>query len=217
MKNVKHFIFMVMIAVAMVACKNDNKTVETSDTDVEVTANVDGNEVQISDESYIWYEGKKVVGADRHNGKVQFEVGNFVVNNGKLVGGEFVIDMESISNDDIEKDEAKENFLKHIKSDDFFSVETYPTAKFTILEVSDEADADGMHTVDGTLTIKGNAKNISFPAKVTTNGDEVSLQADFTIDRTDFDVNYGSPTKFTDIAKDKAIANKIDLKVMATS
>lgn len=215
MNKLKNVFFIAMIAVAMIACKSDKETVDTTTT-TQTETTTEGMDIAISDASYVWYQGSKVIGGGKHNGKIQFKEGNFVVNNSQVVGGEFIIDMNSITNADIQKEEMEAKFLGHIKSDDFFSVETYPTAKFKILEVS-EANAEGVHTVDGTLTIKGTAKNITFPATFTVDGENVTMNAEFTIDRTDFNVNYGSPTKFTDLAKDKAIANKVELKVMATS
>jgi len=54
---------------------------------------------------------------------------------GKLIGGEFTADMTSINVTDLEGD-SKEKLTGHLRSDDFFGVETHKTAKFVITTVA---------------------------------------------------------------------------------
>lgn len=93
---------------------------------------------------------------------------------------------------DIDTTSLKTNIDKlttHLKSADFFNVNEYPTAKFVSTKI--EAGAGGEAKVTGKLTLLGETKEISFPAKVAISGSDLSLKADFTIDRTQFGMTYG--------------------------
>ena len=80
-----------------------------------------------------------------------------MVNGGKIVGGTFVIDMNSITCTDIKDDQYNAKLVGHLKSDDFFGVEKFPTATFEITGASPIADAAAgqpNYNVEGNLTIK---------------------------------------------------------------
>ena len=55
-----------------------------------------------------------------HDGGIQFKDGYFIKTGAKITGGEFVIDMNSISNYDIDKQEGKDSLVDHLKDPDFF-------------------------------------------------------------------------------------------------
>ena len=210
----KHLLLTALVAFAMIACQTENKeSAEVTDADTtnteQVAASAEGTEVPVSPDSHVWYKGSKVV-TGSHNGTVPISDGHFLVNEGELTGGEFTINIAELGNNDIEKADSKEKFIGHMKSEDFFNTAEYPTAKFVITDVADE-------NITGNLTIKETTKEITFPADVSVDGDNVTMTADFTINRTDFDVNYGSPTKFADLARDKAIKDQVELKVEAKS
>jgi polyisoprenoid-binding protein YceI len=93
-----------------------------------------------------------------------------------------------------------EKLTDHLKSADFFNVNEHPTAKFESTKI--ETGADGQSTITGNLTLLGVTKEISFPAKVVVQDGKLSLQADFTIDRSEFGMTYGEgkvdyPVKMT--------------------
>jgi len=94
---------------------------------------------------------------------------------------EVVIETESLWSDD-----AK--LTGHLKSPDFFDVKTNPTAKFVSTKV--EATKTG-HVIHGDLTINGKTKAIHFPAAIVVADGKIAIQADFTIDRTEFGMTYG--------------------------
>ena len=76
----------------------------------------------------------------------------------------------------------------HLKSADFFNVNEYPTAKFASTSIEDAGD--GTVNITGDLTLLGETKSITFPATVSTaNG--LKLDVAFTIDRTEFGMDYG--------------------------
>ena len=92
----------------------------------------------------------------------------------------------------------------HLKSDDFFGVSNHPTAKLVFNEV--EASGKNAYNVIGDLTIKGKTNPVNFTMSIYGNKATASLK----IDRTKYDVKYGS-TSFFDNLKDKAIYDEFDL------
>lgn len=158
-----------------------------------------------------WKATKKVTGG--HNGTLIVS-GSFDVADGSINGGNFDVDMNSIVVEDLKdspEDQAK--LVGHLKSADFFDVQNNPTAQFVILNVTPSTDGKGTHVISGSLTIKGNMNDVSFPANVKVNEDgSVSISAEFEIDRTKWDVKYGSGTSFPDMVADKVINDGIQLK-----
>lgn len=156
-----------------------------------------------TDKSEITWKGEKVTGS--HYGKVNVKSGKLDIQNDKLVGGKVVVDMTSITNDDLEG-EWNTKLVGHLKSDDFFGVETYPTATFTIQRAVEAAN--GEYTVTGDLTIKGKTNPIKFKAYLK---DGVAT-ANITVDRSKYDVRYGSGSFFDNLG-DKTIYDNFDLEV----
>ena len=97
-----------------------------------------------------------------------------------------MIDMNTISSEDVEKESDKAKLVGHLKSDDFFSVEKYPEAKLVIKKMN----ASGKTT--GDLTIRGITKEVEFQTKIEQATDsKLVATADIKVDRTDFKVMYG--------------------------
>ncbi|MDO5607092.1 MAG: YceI family protein [Capnocytophaga sp.] len=206
--------------IAFVGCKNTNKAEQAVDTVVEeVTETVKGllpnSYTVVPTESVVEWVGTKPAG--KHNGTVTVQEGGFAVDNGTVTGGDFTLDMNTITVLDLEGDE-KAGLEGHLKGtgkedavDHFFNVTKFPTATFVLKSF------DGTN-VHGDLTVKGVTKHISFPATVTVSDDEVSLVSQpFTINRVDYGINYGSKSIFDDL-KDKFINDDVELvvKVKAT-
>ena len=168
----------------------------------------DGNHQINSQESKVEWLGKKVTG--QHVGRVDIKNGELVIKNGQLEGGQFVIDMTSITSTDLEG-EYLQKLNGHLKSDDFFGVETFPEAKFVITEVSAKG-SKGKFLVTGNMTIKKTTQPISFDAQLVNNGDKIVAVADIVIDRSVFDVRYGSGSFFDNLG-DKTIYDDFTLSV----
>lgn len=166
--------------------------------------------------SEVKWTGSKVIGSS-HNGAVKIKSGTVQMDGKKLTGGEFVIDMNSIANSDLTdaKDNAK--LVGHLKSDDFFGVKNHPTATFKITAAKESKKKGQTHDVTGDLTIKGITKSVTVPATVTTEKDMATATATFNVDRTMFDVRFGSKNFFENLAGDRVINNdiKFDVKVVA--
>jgi len=166
-----------------------------------VTYNVDLQQSEIT------WKGAKIGGA--HEGTIQLRDGNLLLEEGKLVGGNFTIDMSTITNSDLEG-EYKGKLEGHLKSDDFFGVETYPTATLTITKV--EPQGGNTYQITGDLTIKNKTNQIQFPATVNAQGNRVTADASITVDRSEYDVRYGSDSFFDNLG-DKVIYDDFDLQV----
>lgn len=149
---------------------------------------------------------KKVTG--QHNGTVTISNGSLSIANDKITGGKFEIDMNSIVNSDLQG-EWNTKLVGHLKSDDFFIVAKNPTAKLDITKVETK---DNNTIVNGKLTIKGITQDISFPASVSKKGNVVVAIATIRIDRTKYDIKYGSKS-FIEGIGDKAIDDEFELQV----
>lgn len=163
--------------------------------------------------SQIAWVGKKVTG--QHNGTVNIKEGALEMEDGQVTGGSFVIDMTSIDVLDLEGD-YKGKLMGHLRSDDFFSVEENPTAKFTITSIDKSEATDATHFVAGDLTIKGITNKITFPATVTIENGKANAKASFPLDRTKWNVRYGSGSYFDGLG-DKMIYDDFELTVNLSS
>ncbi|MCB0583841.1 MAG: YceI family protein [Phaeodactylibacter sp.] len=174
-------------------------------------SNVEPREVSI-EESTITWNAYKVTGS--HNGNIQLKSGKLDFDGDKLVGGSFEIDMASITCNDLEG-EWNQKLVGHLKSDDFFGVEKHPTAGFVITQVVSRG-TPGDYKIVGDLTIKGITKEIKFYAKVTEENGQKVATADIKVDRSDFNVRYGSGSFFDNLG-DKTIYDEFDLQVKLVS
>jgi len=159
-------------------------------------------EVNVKESNVTW-TGKKVTGS--HTGTIQLKSGHFKVEDEKLIGGEFVMDMASLENNDL-TGEYKGKLEGHLKSEDFFGVEKYPTAKLIITSLAKKGD--GTYGVVANLTIKNETHPVTFDL----DWKENSASAKLSIDRSKFDVRYGSGSFFDDLG-DKTIYDNFDLEV----
>jgi polyisoprenoid-binding protein YceI len=162
----------------------------------------------------VQWTGYKVTG--QHNGVVGIKSGSLTYNEkGFFSGGSFDIDMTSIKCLDLQGEMAGK-LEGHLKSDDFFGTAKFPTAKFVITKVAPRGKP-GEYKITGNLTIKETTKEVKFDALLTeAEGGKVVATGDIKIDRTDFDVKYGSGSFFDGLG-DKTIYDEFDLKVKLTA
>lgn len=153
--------------------------------------------------STITWSGYKPTGS--HTGTIMLQSGTIAMQDEHIIGGSFIADMSSIKDAD-----GSAKLEGHLKSADFFEIETYPTAIFNITEVEME---DGNAIITGNMTIKGITKEISFEAEISETEEAVTLMSSvFQINRADFNVKYKSKTFFNDL-KDKFVNDEFDLQV----
>ncbi|MBB4079127.1 polyisoprenoid-binding protein YceI [Lewinella aquimaris] len=198
----------------LTACGPSGTEVESSDAVAEnATAQATASYTVDPQASTVIWNGTKLIGGG-HTGIVPIASGNLETDNGKLVGGEFTLDLAGLENTDLDGD-GKGKLEGHLKSADFFDVEQHPTAKFTITGVTPAENAGDDHNYDitGNLTMKGNSRSITIPASVTMEEDRiVSTTPDFVIDRTEWGIVYNAGST-VGIVKDKVINDEIGLKL----
>lgn len=117
--------------------------------------------VGIKSSSIYWETSKK---AGYHMGAVTLKSGELIVVNGRPQSGSFVVDMDSITNADIEDTSERHNLINELKSDKFFSVQKYPIARFDITRISEVGGAD--YVIEGDLSLKDQTQSASMPAKI---------------------------------------------------
>jgi polyisoprenoid-binding protein YceI len=196
------------------APKGDNAVI----TDEQKTAEAVGqNYVVDSADSRIRFIGYGV--GKNHPGKFKVTLGTVAVKENKVTGGEFTIDIRSL---EVEEKGAmfQEKLKPHLLSGDFFDAEKFGTAKFEITgctpytpDGKDTSIVDGANfNISGNLTIKGETKNITFPAKVDLDGRTLKGKADFDIDRTQWKMNYGNDKTLGDKFISEKVNIELDLK-----
>ena len=166
------------------------------------TAEGDKKEIKSENSKVVW-KGYKVTGS--HEGIISIKSGHLNFDKDILIGGSFEIDMSTITVTDLEG-EYKGKLEGHLKSDDFFGVEKFPSATLYFTKI--KSVGKNSYEVTGNITIKGKTETVSFNVSVYGSKANVSLK----IDRTKFDVRYGS-TSFFDGLKDKAIYDEFVLVV----
>ena len=159
--------------------------------------------VKVSESTVTW-KGYKVTG--EHNGSINLKSGFLEMKGKKLIGGEFVVDMTSLTCNDLEAGQGKEKLEGHLKSADFFGVDANPNSKLVFTSV--KAMNENSYTATGDLTIKG----ITKPVTVVVSMFENKATATIKVDRTKYDIKYGSGSFFDDLG-DKAIYDEFDLVV----
>ena len=200
----KLFTFLILIVLA--SCNtNPNQSSNQQAQGVATADNIYNIE---NTQSQITWTGREV-STSSHYGTLDFVSGNFEISNGAIVNGEFIVDMTSINNQDMEGD-SKARLEGHLKSDDFFSVESYPTAAISIN--SSELISDGKWNVSADLSIKGFTHPVNFEMISSEDG----WSANLVFDRSKYDVRFRSGSFFENLG-DKLIYDDIELSINLTT
>lgn len=161
--------------------------------------------------STLEWSAEKMGGA--HNGTIQLSSGEIRNDHGNM-SGTFVVDMNTIVDKDMKDDTYRAKLEGHLKSADFFDVAKYPTSTFVVTSITPikEPKELGMtHTVKGNLTIKDKTNEIIFDAVVKSEPGKIACVGTAVVDRSKFDVKYGSKSFFPEIG-DKIIYDDFKLK-----
>jgi polyisoprenoid-binding protein YceI len=134
-----------------------------------------------------------------HPGIFKIAYGTVAVTNNVITGGKFTIDIRSMILE--QKGEMFDKKLRpHLMSGDFLDADKFDKASFEITTVN-PYENDGKDTsiveganfmVSGNLTIKDVTKNVSFPAHIDLDNNTLKAKADFDIDRTQWQINFGN-------------------------
>ncbi len=167
-----------------------------------ITISAQTKKINVAKSSVNWI-GKKVTG--EHKGSLKFKDGALVFTNKKIVGGTFVVDMTTLSNDD-QSGKDKEKLEGHLKSSDFFDTEGFKTSKLVIKSIFEKSK--NLYKIIADLTIKGKTNPVIFDLLLKGK----SATGDLTIDRTKYGIQYGSGSFFDDLG-DRTIYDEFELKV----
>lgn len=173
------------------------------DTQAVKTAPPDGTFQVDTEQSVVRWTGRNLF--NHHHGTLKLAGGEIKVVNGALVVARFTLDMNSIANEDLTDPDYNALLIRHLKDDDFFAVERFPTAEFVCSKAEpQETCTPGTpnFTLHGALTLRGVTRDLSFPA-VIASADSAHLtgQAEIDLDRTQFGANYGSGRLFAFLGK----------------
>ena len=196
-----------LLVAAPVTAADGGKTTKTTPAKAAATMKVDPQASKIE-----WF-ATKVTG--KHNGTVGLQGGTVEVTGDRLTGGSFVIDMKTIKVLDLQDAGYNAKLVGHLNSEDFFGVEKNPTSTFKITSVAPIKGAEAgkaNYNVTGDLTIKGHTNSVTFPATVTVTTSQLTATGSLTVDRSKYDVRYGSNSFFDNLG-DKAISNDMVFNV----
>ena len=145
-------------------------------------------------ESSIRWIGRNLLG--RHEGLIRLKSGSLRLESGKLAGGEFTIDMQTITCLDLAGNPLHDVLIRHLRDHDFFDTVLYPEATFVVTRATHLAAATPGSpnlTITGSLTLKGVSHTLEFTAcaGITADG-KLAAQATLAFDRTLWNVLYGS-------------------------
>ena len=204
-----------LICVIFIGCgKQESQHQQIQHASLEVTTTT------LQDADTLWVDklgsdvqwiGRKVTG--EHSGHIEVAGGFIVHADGKLTSGEILMNMQSITVDDIEDPKWNQKLVDHLKNDDFFNSEKYPTAKFVFTKFKGKgADTH----VSGNITIRDKTVPTNLVINVVVDADSSYSTGTINIDRSLFGVKYGSGTFFEGLG-DKMIMDEFTLnfKVIA--
>ncbi len=200
---------LISASVFIISCGKDKPVTSENN---EVLTTTDG-QVYVVDtlNSKAEWKGFKVVKSDNtsHIGNLKFESGEVTVKDNQLESGQFVIDMNSITNEDLKDSESNGKLLGHLKSADFFDTSKFPTASYEITKVTEATAGSDYNTIlDGNLTLKGITKPFSFNANVkVANGDLTIATEPKDINRDEFGIKFQMP------AAEGLIKNEINIQI----
>jgi len=157
-----------------------------------------GDRYVFAEGSTVSWVGSKITGS--HDGGFRDFDGEIVLVDGDPSASQVsvVIDTASIWSD-------TERLTEHLKSADFFGVESYPTATFTSTSI---AAAEEGYSVTGNLDMHGVSKSITFPATILVEEGRIAVRAEFFIKRYDWGIVY--PGKPDDLIRDEVVI-RLDL------
>lgn len=163
-----------------------------------------GRYVVVPEESVVRWAGKKpLIEGYINSGTLALEGGEIVVGDDEA-SGSFTIDMETLQVSETRAKPGQESTLaSHLKGERWFDIETYPTATFSITEVSTRPDSGETLTYDvrGTLTMKGATGELTFPATIRLdNSGRLVAEASLEFDRTKWGITAGSGSFFDNLA-----------------
>lgn len=177
-----HLVLLLALLGHLAACGDVGDAPQAQTSDAVPLAEIDGATLPIdTSRSEVRWRAAKVTRS--HDGGFRSFDGTVSVAGNDVTGVRLHIDTRSIWSD-------SDRLTNHLKSDDFFDVGRYPTATFESAQVVPTDSAEATHLVTGNLSMHGRTNGVTFPAAILVDNGTVKAQADFIIDRTDWDISY---------------------------
>ena len=145
-----------------------------------------------------------------HTGTIDFTDGTIVVDSDNTISGNIKINMSTINVTDLQG-RSKEMLERHLRSSDFFEVESYSEAKFSFISKSFDKLSNQISFV-GDLTIKDITNPISFNATLLETSPFLKAKAVLSFDRSKYNVRFRSGNFFENLG-DKLILDDIDVNI----
>jgi polyisoprenoid-binding protein YceI len=200
MTKVTPYFALLFMGILLAAC-GDSKPAPTVE---EAETGITGTYVIDTDQSVIIWKGA-MLGIKFHEGTMQLLQGQLNLEDGVVIGGSLTADVNSMTPTDEnyqpEEGATREKLVGHLKSDDFFNTDEFPTSTFVITE--------GMgNSAKGRLTVRGNTNEEQiFNISVEDNGESIRASGSLTFNRKNYDVAWDSPMK------DVVLSNDIELNI----
>lgn len=180
------------------------------------TVMADVYKVDTTASKVLWKAGKKM--GSFHNGDIKIKSGQVETDaKGAIKSADVVVDMKTITDEDLKDADYNKKLVGHLSSDDFFKVEKYPESTFKLTSITPKAGAKDEYTVKGDLTIIGKTEAVEFPAKITVDKSTVKGNATITIERLKWGLQYGSGSIFKSLTADKIINDTFELTLDITA
>jgi len=161
----------------------------------------DAKTLSFASGSSIEMVGSKVTGS--HTIALPVSAGSVVVSGGGVFSTDVTFGMAELTSD-----QAK--LTKHLKSDDFFNTDRFPTARFVSSKVA--AGAEGAQfDVTGALTIRDVTHDVTIPAKLVVSEGGTQIIAEFSINRQNWGISY--PGKPDNLIRDDVVV-RFDLNAL---
>lgn len=223
MKNILIVLVIVMVlAIAGFIFMNKNSS-DKSNANIPESSlpNITSNELENgnytfgSEESQIVWTGKKTLIAEWiDQGIIKLSNGSLVIENGNVLSGNVVIDMNTITAQKTGSGGGQDRLTEHLKSEDFFNVAQFGNSIFNMSSITKN---DEKYEVTGDLTIKDKTEKITFPANIYMNDGKIFVEAEVVIDRSKFDVRFGSKSFFNDLGNNVIDDNfTLQMKLVGT-
>lgn len=192
----------------LVGCDSGKKSDNSNPTLNQLTPEAGTYSLLIDDSELSWIGTE--LSTKTHTGTIDFTDGTIVVDSDNTISGNVKINMSTINVTDLQG-RSKEMLERHLRSSDFFEVESYSEAKFSFISKSFDKLSNQISFV-GDLTIKDITNPISFNATLLETSPFLKAKAVLSFDRSKYNVRFRSGNFFENLG-DKLILDDIDVNI----
>ena len=192
----------------LVGCDSGKKSDNSKPTINQLTPEAGTYSLLIDDSELSWIGTE--LSTKTHTGTIDFTDGTIVVDSDNTISGNVKINMSTINVTDLQG-RSKEMLERHLRSSDFFEVESFSEAKFSFISKSFDKLSNQISFV-GDLTIKDITNPISFNATLLETSPFLKAKAVLSFDRSKYNVRFRSGNFFENLG-DKLILDDIDVNI----